>query len=94
MIELVMLILAGLAAVGGFVKTREFVRERLRFVDAVHRGWVPVAAGAAAALAFSPLAWILPFVGTGASLFFGAAVGYGVVKGRRDIRQLPPGRLP
>lgn len=93
MIQLVMLILAALAAAGGFVKTRKFVRERLRFVDAVHRSWVPVAAGAGAALVVSPVAWILPFVGAGSALFFGAAVGYGVVKGRKDIRQLPPGRL-
>lgn len=91
MIELVMLILAGLAALAGYAKTREFVRERLRFVDAVHRGYAPLVAGAGAALIASPVAWILPAVGSGAALVFGGAVGWGVVKGRRDIRQLPPG---
>lgn len=91
MIELVMMILVGLAALAGYSKTREFVRERLRFVDAVQRGSAPFLAGAGAALLASPVAWLLPAVGTGAALVFGGAVGWGVVKGRRDIRQLPPG---
>lgn len=91
MLEIVMMILAGLAAVAGYAKTRHFVRDRLRFVDAVHRGYAPVVAGVGAALLVSPVAWILPAVGTGSALVFGGAVGWGVVKGRGDIRQLPPG---
>lgn len=91
MIELVVMTLVALAALAGYAKTRSFVRERLRFVEAVHRGSAPVVAGLGAALLASPVAWILPTVGTGAALVFGGAVGWGVVKGRRDIRQLPPG---
>lgn len=91
MLELVMLILVGLAAVAGYARTRSFVRDRLRFVDAVQHGAAPFVAGAAAALLVSPVAWVLPAVGTGGALIVGGAVGWGVVKGRRDIRQLPPG---
>lgn len=91
MIEFVIFLLCGLAVWGGYVKTRSFVRDRLRFVDAVHRTSAPLVAGIGAALVASPVAWILPFVGGGAAVLFGGAVGWGVVKGRRDIRQLPPG---
>lgn len=91
MIELVVWVLAGLGVLASYVKTRSFVRERLRFVDAVYRPVAPVVAGGAAALAAAPLAWVAPFIGGGTALLFGAAVGYGVVRGRRDLEQLPPG---
>src|SRR3977135_4274441 len=49
---------------GGFVATRNFVRTRLRFVDAVRRPAAPVGAGVAAGLAASvvalPLGALLP----------------------------------
>ena len=91
MIEFVIFVLCSMAVWGGYVKTRSFVRDRLRFVDAVHRTSAPLVAGIGAALVASPVAWVLPFVGGGAAVLFGGAVGWGVVKGRRDIRQLPPG---
>lgn len=91
MIEMLLLGTAGAGVVAGFVKTRQFVRDRLRFVDAVHRRWAPFAAGGAAALVASPVAAVLPVIGAGSALAFGAAVGWGVVKGRRDIGRLPPG---
>lgn len=92
MIELILLGLAGAGALAGFAGTRRFVRERLRFVDAVHRRSAPFVAGGVAAVAAAPVAWILPVVGGGSAVLFGAAVGWGVVKGRRDIGRLPPGR--
>lgn len=91
MIELTLLGLAGAGILAGYAKTREFVRERLRFVDAVHRTPAPWVAGGAAALAAAPVAWVLPVIGGGTAVVFGAAVGWGVVKGRRDIGRLPPG---
>lgn len=91
MIELVLIGLAGAGILAGYVKTRRFVRERLRFVDAVYRPAAPFVAGGAAAVAAAPLAWILPVVGGGTAVLFGAAVGYGVVRGRRDLKKLPPG---
>jgi CHASE2 domain-containing sensor protein len=91
MIEIVMALIVAVGALAGYAGTRRFVRERLRFVDAVHRGSAPFVAGAGAALLAAPVAWLLPAVGTGAALVFGGAVGWGVVKGRRDVRKLPPG---
>lgn len=92
MLELLMLGLAGTGAVAGFAKTRSFVRERLRFVDAIHRGVAPWIAGAGAALAAAPVVAVLPVLGTGTALVFGASVGYGVVRGRRDVRKRLPRR--
>lgn len=91
MIELILLGVAGAGALAGYVKTRHFVRDRLRYVDAVQRRSAPFVAGGAAAVAAAPLVWVLPVLGGGSALLFGAAVGWGVVKGRRDIGQLPPG---
>lgn len=92
MFELMMLGLAGTGAVAAFAKTRSFVRERLRFVDAIHRRWAPWLAGAATALAAVPLVWLLPVLGGGTAALLGVAVGYGVVRGRRDVLRLPSGR--
>lgn len=91
MFELLMLGLAGTGAVTAFAKTRSFVRERLRFVDAIHRWSAPWLAGGAAALAAAPVVWLLPVLGAGTAVLLGAAVGYGVVRGRKDVLQLPSG---
>lgn len=87
MIEIVILgaALGGIGA--GYVKVRQFVRERLRFVDGVQRRRAAVVAGAGAALAATPVVWLLPVVGGGTALLFGAGVGFGVAHGARDIRQ-------
>jgi hypothetical protein len=76
----------------GFISARAFVRDRLRFVTAVQSGWAPILAGAGAALVATPVAWLLPLVGTGTAVAFGVSVGFGVANGQRDIRNntLPP----
>lgn len=81
----------GAAALFGYLKSREFVRERLRFVDAAHKPTAPVIAGAAAALAAAPVVWILPVVGAPTALIFGFSVGWGVHHGSRDTRKRLPG---
>jgi hypothetical protein len=92
MLELVGFAAAWSAAIIGFVKTREFVRNRLRYVDAVHRTSAPLKAGGAALLLATPIVLPLPVVGVPTAILFGVAVGAGVVAGRRDIRrQLPAG---
>lgn len=92
MIELIVLgaTLAGIA--GSYLGTRNFVRERLRYVDAVHRRSAPVLAGLAAAAVAAPVVWVLPVVGGGSALLFGVAVGAGVNAGRKAHKELPPGR--
>jgi hypothetical protein len=80
------LIYAG-AGFGGFVLARDFVRNRLRFVDGVHHPLVPLAAGVAAALVAWPLA-LLPVITTATAAVFGIGAGMGT---RRGQKLLGPG---
>lgn len=91
MFELIGLIATGAATVFGYFQSRIFVRNRLKYVDAVQRSAVPVAAGAAAALVALPVVGILPLVGTGTAILFGVGVGAGVSAGAKDIRKRLPG---
>lgn len=91
MIELMALLAAGSAAVLGFSKTRDFVRTRLRFVEAVHKSSAPLKAGALATLVAAPAVWVIPVIGAGTALAFGISVAAGVAAGRRDIRRKLPG---
>jgi len=83
-------LLIGVAALGGgFVATRNFVRSRLRFVDAVRRPAAPLVAGLAAAAVALPVA-ALPLVPVWTAAAFGVGVAGGVASGRRAL-ELPPG---
>ncbi|MGH7606860.1 MAG: hypothetical protein ACREME_05940 [Gemmatimonadales bacterium] len=77
------------ALVGGFVVTRDFVRRRLRYVDAVRKPSAPLLAGAAAAAVALPVA-LLPVVTVGTAVAFGLGVAGGVASGRST----PPPQLP
>ena len=93
MIQLALTLAAGLA---GYLHARGFVRQRLRFVDAVQSPVAPLVAGILAALAAWPLA-LLPVVTLGTTLVFGLGTALGTASGarwlRRDdrrLRQLTP----
>lgn len=78
---------AAIAATGfGYTRSRRFVRERLRFVDAAHKRSAPWLAGTAAAVVAVPLVAIVPLIGAGTALLFGAGVGTGVAHGSRDVQ--------
>ena len=82
MLQLLVTLAAGLA---GYYLTRNFVRRRLRFVDAVHSPFAPLVAGTGAAL----LAWpavLLPFVTFTTAIVFGIGTGLGTASGSRAIR--------
>ena len=87
MIALIGFIAAWAAAIVGYRQARTFVRDRLRYVDGVHRAFVPFKIGLIATLVTLPVAWIMPFVTGGAALLFGTSVGLGVSAGRKDIRE-------
>lgn len=82
MFELLVFIGAG---IGGFVLARDFVRRRLRFVDAVHHPLAPLAAGLGAALVAWPLA-ALPLITTAATTLFGLGAGLGTRNGARLLK--------
>src|SRR5262245_13525834 len=79
---LIGLIVTAAAFVGGFVVTRDFVRRRLRYVDAVKRPSAPLIAGAAAAAVALPVA-LLPVVTVGTAVALGVGVASGVASGRK-----------
>ena len=53
----------------------------------VERPGLGIMAGVAAAVVAAPLVAILPIVGTGTALLFGAGVGTGVSMGAREARE-------
>jgi len=77
------LLIGAVALGGGFVGARDFVRRRLRFVDAVRRPSAPLVAGLAATAVVLPIA-ALPIITVGTAVAFGVGVASGVVSGRRE----------
>ncbi len=76
-------LLVGAAALGGgFVAARNFVRRRLRFVDAMQKPAAPLIAGVVATAVALPVA-ALPVVTIGTAVAFGIGVGSGVASGRK-----------
>jgi len=88
MIEFLFLAAAGAGMGISYMKVRDFVSERLRFVDAAQRRSAPWLAGVAAALALSPVVAVLPVLGGGTAIVFGIVVGTAVRKGQREVRLL------
>lgn len=75
----------------GFILTRNFVRRRLRFVDAVHSPVTPLVAGVAAALIAWP-AVLLPLVTLTTTVVFGIGAALGTASGARSLRNGEPNR--
>jgi hypothetical protein len=78
---LLWLAVTGAALLGGFLMSRDFVRRRLRYVDAVQKPSAPLIAGAAAAAIALPIA-ALPIITVGTAVAFGVGVASGVASGR------------
>jgi hypothetical protein len=83
MLEFLITVTAGAI---GFILARNFVRRRLRFVDAVHSIWAPVVSGVVAALLAWPAA-LLPFVTLTTAIVFGIGTGWGTASGARALRR-------
>ena len=73
----------------GFAVARRYVRDRLKFVDAVHTMKAPIIAGLVGWAVMMPLT-LLPListlVGVGTAIVFGLSVGLGVRAGAKDIK--------
>lgn len=83
------LLATGAVTLVGYLQTRRFVRGRLRFVDVIEKPAAPIVAGAVAALAAWPVAWLLPIVPAASAIVFGVGVGLGVRHGAQDVKRLP-----
>jgi hypothetical protein len=88
MLQLMLTVAAGL---GGYLMSRNFVRNRLRFVDAIQRAWFPLVAGVLGFLLVWPLA-LLPLVSAGPAAIFGLGVGLGSATGARMVRRADDSR--
>ncbi len=69
----------------GYAVSRRYVRDRLKYVDAVQTMKAPILAGVGAWLLLMPFTF-LPFIGIGTAMVFGLSVGLGVKAGANDIR--------
>ncbi len=74
------------AGITGYLIARNFVRSRLRFVDAVHSPWAPLTAGILAFVLTWPLA-LLPVVSAAPAVLFGIGIGFGTATGARLVRR-------
>ena len=75
----------------GFILARNFVRWRLRFVDAVHSPFAPILAGLGAALLAWPLV-LLPTIQLSFAVTLGIGTGLGTASGARALRTLDRSR--
>ena len=74
-------------ALFGFVTSRKFVENRLRYVDAAQSPFAPFLAGGAATVLAAVVFSIIPFVGLGTAIAFGVGVFSGVASGGRENRR-------
>jgi hypothetical protein len=88
MLQLLITLTAGAI---GFILARNFVRRRLRFVDAIHSPFAPIISGVGAALVAWPVAF-LPLVSFSTALVFGIGTGLGTASGARALRSQDPTR--
>ena len=85
------LLAAGVLGVAGHVKSKSFVRKRLRFTELVDKPGIGIAAGVGATILAAPVVALLPIVGAGTAIAAGVGVGTGVAIGARQARKrLPP----
>jgi hypothetical protein len=83
MLQLLLTVSAGIA---GYLMARNFVRNRLRFVDAIHSNWAPLVAGVVAFAFAWPLS-LLPLVSVGPVVMFGIGTGVGTASGARIVKR-------
>jgi len=86
MLDLIALAGTIVAAAFGYITARRYVRDRLKFVDAVQTFKAPLISGLVAWAIAMPLTWILPLVGAPTAILFGLSVAFGVRAGAKDIR--------
>ena len=80
-------IISAAAGLFMFGLAREYVRNRLRFVDAVRNPIAPWVAGFAVLLVMSPIAALLPLVTGFTAAVAGLATGLGTASGVKALKR-------
>ncbi len=80
-------IAAGAAGIFGHTRARSFVGRRLRFTSMVEKPYLGVAAGVTATIVAAPVVALIPVIGVGTALVFGAGVGTGAALGAKDAKR-------
>ena len=84
LIGLVVTVAGGIFAFG---LAREYVRNRLRFVDAVRHPLAPWITWLATTVILLPIVAILPLVGAGTAILVGASAGLGTSSGVKALKR-------
>lgn len=87
MFELLAVAIAGGAGIAGHLKSRSFVRRKLRFTNWIEKPGLGFMAGVGATVVAAPVVWLLPVVGAGTAIALGAGVGTGVAVGAKEARR-------
>ena len=90
MIGLITLLGTIVLGVGGYFLARDFVRKKLRFVDAVRSPLAPIVAGVVAFLALWPLSW-LPIISATPAVVFAFGCAFGTASGVKALRRYDAG---
>ncbi len=81
MFELIGLGVAGASGLASHLKSKDYVKRRLRFTKVVETPGIGLFTGLATAVVAAPLVAALPLVGAGMGIVVGGAVGLGVGTG-------------
>lgn len=87
MLSILYAAVVAVAAIGGYVLTKNFVARRLRFVDGVQSPWIPWAVAIVVAVVAAPIAVFLPLVTKFTALVFAISAGLGTASGQRAIKE-------
>ena len=85
--SLIGLLVTGAGAILAFGFAREYVRNRLRFVDAVRNPLAPWITWIVATVVLLPVVAILPLVGAGTAILVGGAAGLGTSSGVKALKR-------
>ena len=85
--SLVGILVTGAGTLFAFGLAREYVRNRLRFVDAVRHPLAPWIVFFAATVVLIPVVALLPLVGLGTALIVGGGAGIGTASGVKALKR-------
>ncbi len=86
MFGLIATVIAGAAGVLAHMKSRYFVKQRLRYTSFVDKPMLGVWVGIGATIVVAPIVAVLPIVGAGTAIAVGIGMGTGVAMGVKDSK--------